>query len=252
MRLKDKVAVITGGAEGIGKAYALGYAAEGARVVLADINLQAAEELANTMTEQGNEVLAIKTDVSEVADTEEMVRKALERFGRIDILVNNAASFQRPAANWAPVWELEPAEWERVIKVNLTGVFLCCRAVLPSMIKQQSGKIINIASDLGFRGAAEFSHYSTSKGGVITFTRSLAREVGEYNINVNTICPGFTLSMGQDPQTNRDSGRDMPGRILKRPEYPEDLVGTAIYLASSDSDFMTGQALVVDGGVMLH
>ena len=187
MRLKDKVAIITGGAEGIGKAYALGYAGEGAKVVVADINLPAAETLVNTLMEQGNEALAIRTDVSEAADTGEMVRKTLERFGRIDILVNNAAMFQRPAASRAPVWELAPEEWEKVIKVNLTGVFLCCRAVLPVMIKQQSGKIINIASSLAFLGAAAFSHYSASKGGVITFTRALAREVGKYPTVTNCL-----------------------------------------------------------------
>lgn len=252
MRLKDKVAIITGGAEGIGNAYALGFAKEGAQVVIADINLPAATKLVNTLTKQGNEALAIKTDVSKVADTEEMVTKTLERFGKIDILVNNAAKFQRPRVVRAPVWELEPQEWESVIAVNLTGVFLCCRAVLPHMIKQKSGKIINIASDLAFQGSPEMAHYAASKGGVVTFTRSLARGVGAYNINVNTLCPGFTLSA--DPATLTDERRqfEVPSRILKRAEYPEDLVGTAIYLASADSDFVTGQAIVVDGGVTLH
>jgi 3-oxoacyl-[acyl-carrier protein] reductase len=252
MRLKDKVAIITGGALGIGKAYAIGYAGEGAKVVVADINFTAAKELAKSLKNQGKEALAVKIDVSKVADTGEMVKRTIDRFGKIDILVNNAASFQRPAANRAPVWELDPAEWERVIKVNLTGTFLCCRAVLPHMIKQQSGKIINIASALALLGAAEFSHYSTSKGGVITFTRALAREVGAYNINVNTICPGFTLSREPDSITDRDKEWEISARILKRPEYPKDLVGAAIYLASAESDFMTGQALVVDGGVILH
>jgi 3-oxoacyl-[acyl-carrier protein] reductase len=252
MRLKDKVAIITGGAEGIGRAYALGYAREGAKVVVADINFPAAESVVSTLAQQGNEALAIKTDVSKVADTEEMANKTLDQFGRIDILVNNAASFQRPPANRAPVWELDPDEWERVIKVNLTGVFLCCRAVLPIMIKQKNGKIINIASDLALLGSAELSHYATSKGGVVTFTRSLAREVGAYNINVNTLCPGFTLSLDPDSLPENRRQGDIPGRILKRPEYPEDLVGTAIYLASADSDFVTGQAVVVNGGVILH
>ncbi len=252
MRLKDKVAIVTGGGLGIGKAYARGYAAEGAKIVVADINLPAAEETVDELIKKGCEAFAVETDVSKVKDTEEMAAKVIGRFGRIDILVNNAASFQRPAANRAPVWELDPDEWDRVIRVNLTGTFLCCRAVLPSMIKQQSGKIINIASDLGFRGAAAFSHYSTSKGGVITFTRALAREVGEYNINVNTICPGFTISREPDDVKDGDRQRELSGRILNRPEYPEDLVGAAVYLASAESDFMTGQSLVVDGGVYLH
>jgi len=252
MRLRDKVAIITGGSQGIGKAYALGYAREGAKVVVADINFPAAETLVSTLIKQGNEALATETDVSKVADTEKMISKTLARFGKVDILVNNAARFQRPAVNRAPVWELDPDEWEKVIKVNLTGVFLCCRAALPAMIKQKSGKIINIASILAFLGGAELSHYSASKGGMITFTRALAREVGVYNINVNALCPGFTLSV--DPESLTESRRqwEVSSRILKRPEYPEDLVGMAIYLASADSDFMTGQAMVVDGGVILH
>lgn len=252
MRLKDRVAIITGGAEGIGKAYALGFAREGAKVVVADINLGSARTLVNSMMEQRYEALAVRVDVSKVADTEEMVKKTLERFGRIDILVNNAAKFQRNRAVRAPVWELDPQEWESVIAVNLTGVFLCCRAVLPHMIRQKSGKIINVASSLAFAGAANFAHYSASKGGVVTFSRALAKEVGAYNINVNTLCPGFTLSADPASLTEERRQFEVSSRILKRAEYPEDLVGTAIYLASPDSDFMTGQALVVDGGVMLH
>lgn len=252
MRLKDKVAIITGGAEGIGQAYALGFSREKAKVVVADIDFPVAEALVHRIMKQGNEALAIKTDVSKVSDTEEMVKKALERFGRIDILVNNAAKFSRNLTVRVPCWELDPEEWEKTIAVNLTGVFLCCRAVLPHMIKQKGGKIINIASSLAFMGAERFTHYSASKGGVVTFTRALAREVGVYNINVNTLCPGYTLSGGPAFSTEESRQFEIPSRILKRPEYPEDLVGTAIYLASSDSDFMTGQAIVVDGGVILH
>jgi NAD(P)-dependent dehydrogenase (short-subunit alcohol dehydrogenase family) len=252
MRLKDKVAIITGGAEGIGKAYALGFAKEGAKIVVADINLPASKTLVEVLKSQGNDALAVKTDVSSVADTENMVEKTLNKFGKVDILINNAAVFQRVAAVRKPVWELDPADFEKVIKVNITGVFLCCRAVLPHMIKQKSGKIINIASSLAFQGAANLSHYATSKGGVVTFTRSVAREVGQFNINVNSLCPGFTLSA--DPESITEEGRqyEVPARILKKPEYPEDLVGTAVFLASADSDFMTGQAVVVDGGVILH
>jgi len=252
MRLKDKVAIITGGAEGIGKAYAVSFAAEGAKLIVADINRQASQALADTLTNQGADVVAIMTDVSNVADTKEMATKALERFGCIDILVNNAAKFQRNPAIRAPVWELDPEEWNDVIAVNLTGVFLCCRAVVPQMIKQKSGKIINIASSLAFTGAAEFAHYSASKGGVVTFSRALAREVGAYNINVNTLCPGYTLSAEPGSTIEERRFSEVSSRILKRAEYPEDLVGAAIFLASTDSDFMTGQALVVDGGVVLH
>jgi len=252
MRLKDKVAIITGGAEGIGKAYALGFAKEGAKIVVADINLPASKALVEILKSQGNEAVAVKTDVSSVADTQNMVEKTLKKFGKVDILINNAAVFQRVAAVRKPVWELDPADFEKVIKVNITGVFLCCRAVLPHMIKQKSGKIINIASSLAFQGAANLSHYATSKGGVVTFTRSLAREVGQFNINVNSLCPGFTLSADPESITEERRQYEVPARILKKPEYPEDLVGTAVFLASADSDFMTGQAVVVDGGVILH
>jgi 3-oxoacyl-[acyl-carrier protein] reductase len=252
MRLKDKVAIVTGGAEGIGKAYVEGYVKEGARVVIADINLVAAGKLADRLNKRGYSVLALQTDVSKPADTEEMARKTLESFGTIDILMNNAAMFQRNPALRAPCWEIDPAHFEKVLSVNVTGTFLGCRAVLPHMIKQKSGKIINVASSLAFLGSANMTHYSASKGAVITFTRALAREVGQFNINVNTICPGFTLSLEPEdiPEDRRQF--EVKDRILKRPEYPADLVGTAIFLASSESDFMTGQAMVVDGGVILH
>jgi 3-oxoacyl-[acyl-carrier protein] reductase len=251
MRLKDKVAIITGGAMGIGRAYALAFAGEGAKLVIADINLAAATALLEEL-EKTTEALAIKTDVSKATDTEQMARATIERFGRIDIIINNAAMFQRPAVKRAPVWELEPPEFERVIAVNLTGTFLCCRAVLPQMIKQKKGKIINIGSSLAYLGAAGMSHYSASKGGVVIFSRALAREVGEYNINVNVICPGFTLSLDPASITDELRRHEIPQRIFKRTEQPEDLVGTAIYLASADSDFVTGQTVVVDGGVILH
>jgi NAD(P)-dependent dehydrogenase (short-subunit alcohol dehydrogenase family) len=252
MRLKDKVAIITGGAEGIGKAYVLGFIKEGAKVVIADINYDAAKSLEETITGSGGEALAVKTDVSKVTEVDRMVEKTIESFGRIDILLNNAGKFQRNPAVRMKVWEMDPVEWEKVIAVNLTGVFLCCRAALPHMIRQNSGKIINVASSLAFFGTAEFSHYVASKGGVVGFTRAICREVGQYNINVNTLCPGYTLS--GDPETWTDTVKKMEvnSRVFKRPEYPEDLVGTAIYLASSDSDFMTGQAIVVDGGNVMH
>jgi 3-oxoacyl-[acyl-carrier protein] reductase len=251
MRLEDKVAIITGGAEGIGEAYALGYAREGAKVVIADINLPAARKLAERINKAGSQALAIKTDVSKVADTEKMAAKTVEKFGRVDILVNNAAMFQRNPAIRARCWELDPADFEKVIAVNVAGVFLCCRAVLPGMIKQKRGKIINIASSLAFLGAASLTHYSASKGGVVTFTRALAGKWG--NITSTSIpLSGFTLSADPASITKERRQFEVSGRILKRPEYPEDLVGTAIFLASSDSDFMTGQAVVVDGGVILH
>ena len=172
MRLKNKVAIVTGGAQGIGQAYAMGFAKEGARVVVADIDFAGAELLAARLVSQGAEAFATRTDVSILDDTREMADKTVERFGRIDILINNAAVFQRNPTVRAPCWEMEPAEFERVMAVNVTGVFLCCRAVLPHMIKEKSGKIVNIASSLAFAGLANFTHYSASKGAVVAFTRA--------------------------------------------------------------------------------
>ncbi|HEX7475827.1 MAG TPA: 3-oxoacyl-ACP reductase family protein [Dehalococcoidales bacterium] len=252
MRLQNKVAIVTGGAEGIGKAYCLGFVKEGAKVVIADINFNAAKALEETIVKQGQEALAVKTDVSKVNEVGTLVKKTIERFGKIDILLNNAGKFQRNPAVRTTVWEMDPVEWEKVIAVNLTGVFLCCRAALPHMIKQKSGKIINVASSLAFFGTTEFSHYVASKGGVVGFTRAVCREVGPYNINVNTLCPGYTLSGDLDKTPEPAKRFEIDARVLKRAEYPEDLVGTAIYLASADSDFLTGQAIVVDGGNVMH
>lgn len=252
MRLKDKVAIITGGAMGIGKSYAEGFAKEGAKVVIADINLAAANALSGALQKKGTEALAIKTDVSSLEDTRVMAEATIKRFGRIDILVNNAAVYMRVKAPEVPVYELDPEDWNRVIAVNLTGVFLCSRAVFPHMIKQNSGKIINIASSLAFKARLNYAHYVASKAGVIGLTRALAREGGDYNINVNCIAPGSTLSEEQTEQSIEYRKREMAVRVIKRLEYPEDLVGTAIFLASSDSDFITGQTIVVDGGCIMH
>ncbi len=254
MRLKDKVSIITGGAEGIGRSYVLRFADEGSRVVVADINIAAANTLVESLKREGKDAMAVKTDVSKLADTQEMARKTIEQFGRIDILVNNAAVAGRVALPRTTVVDLNPDEWDRVIAVNLKGTFLCAKAVLPSMIAQKSGKIINIASDLAFdAGAPKMTSYIASKGGVMAFTRALAREVGDYTINVNCIAPGSTLS--EDPDNKEAlANRNIviPLRAFKRLQYPEDVVGTAVFLASADSDFITGQTIVVNGGIFMH
>jgi 3-oxoacyl-[acyl-carrier protein] reductase len=252
MRLQNKVALVTGGAEGLGRAYSLAYAREGARLVIADINEQAAQNTAREISSMGGQAIAIRTDVSQAVAVQDMVNKALQHFGRIDILLNNAGKYVRNPALRANVWEMDLEEWEKVIAVNLTGVFLCCKSVIPHMIAQKSGKIINVASSLAFLGTRQFAHYVASKGGIVSFTRAICREVGEYNIQVNTLCPGYTLS--SDPLTLSESARkvEISSRAISRAEYPEDVVGAAIFLASSESDFMTGQALVVDGGNVMH
>ncbi len=255
MRLKDKVAIVTGGAQGIGKAYATSFADEGAKVSVADINLEAAKATVKTIKERGGEALAIRTDVSSPEDTQKMVRKTIEHFGRVDILVNNAAIFGRIPITQATFYEIELSEWDRTWDVNVKGVFLCCRAVFPHMKAQGGGKIINISSIMFFLGGTQYikyAHYIAQKGAIIGLTRALARELGEYNINVNCIAPGGTLAEEPTEASLEKRKKAAERRCIKRIEYPEDLAGTAVFLASSDSDFISGQTIVVDGGDIMH
>ena len=252
-RLKDQVLIVTGGAHGIGLAYCEGLAAEGARVVVADIDGQGADAVAASLGEAGHDALAVTTDVSQPESTDTMARLTMERFGRIDGIINNAAIYQRPAVTRGPFEEIPVEEWDRLMGVNLRGVFLCCRAVVPHMKAQGNGKIVNISSGTVFNGSTQMLHYVTSKAGVIGLTRSLARELGDYNINVNAIAPGLTVSMDDDDEDKllRFETR-MQARSLKRLEGPQDLVGAVLFLCSTDSDFMTGQTMVVDGGAQMH
>jgi len=252
-RLKDQVLIVTGGAHGIGLAYCEGLALEGARVVVADIDGQGADAVAASLGEAGHDALAVTTDVSQPESTDTMARLTMERFGRIDGIINNAAIYQRPAVTRGPFEEIPVEEWDRLMGVNLRGVFLCCRAVVPHMKAQGNGKIVNISSGTVFNGSTQMLHYVTSKAGVIGLTRSLARELGDYNINVNAIAPGLTVSMDDDDEDKllRFETR-MQARSLKRLEGPQDLVGAVLFLCSTDSDFMTGQTMVVDGGAQMH
>ena len=252
-RLEDRVIIVTGGAHGIGRAYCEGLAREGARVVVADIDGPGAETVAETLSAGGQEALAVQVDVAQAEATERMAQAALARFGRLDGLINNAALFQRPAMSRVPFEEIPVEEWDRLMAVNLRGLFLCCRAVVPHMKQQRRGKIVNISSGTVFYGAPLVAHYVTSKAGVIGLTRSLARELGEYNINVNAIAPGLTMSMEEESEARAAQNQQrLQARSIKRTEVPQDLVGTVVFLCSSDSDFMTGQTLVVDGGAQMH
>jgi 3-oxoacyl-[acyl-carrier protein] reductase len=251
-RLQDRVIIVTGGAYGIGRVYCEGLAREGARLVVADIDSAGAETAAQALTRQGHEALAVPTDVSQPESTADMARTAVEHFGRIDGLINNAAVFQRPAMSRVPFDEIPIAEWDRLMAVNLRGVFLCCRAVAPAMKQQQWGKIVNISSGTVFFGATNLAHYVTSKAGVIGLTRSLARELGDYHITVNAIAPGLIVSTDELSESRAAlQAQRVQARAIKRPERPDDLVGTAIFLCSPESDFMTGQTLVVDGGAQM-
>jgi 3-oxoacyl-[acyl-carrier protein] reductase len=257
-RLKNKVAIITGGAQGIGRAYAMGMADEGAKLVIADLNMKAADQTVQAVQSKGCQAVAIETDVASPENTLAMAQLAVDNFGRIDILVNNAAILGKVKVSRVPFYELALEEWDRVMAVNLKGTLLCCRAVFPQMKLQENGKIINVSSTGYFYGHANYVHYVASKAGVLGLTRSLARELGDYNINVNCIVPGATMAEDPDDKAavaarvSRITERSLPRRCIKRVEYPEDLVGTAIFLASSDSDFITGQAIVVDGGEVMH
>ncbi len=247
MRLEGKVAIVTGGARHIGAAYARRLAVEGAKVVVADI--LDGGPVAHEIRSRGGEALAIKTDVSSESDTKLLAEEAIRAFGRIDILVNNAAIFINIQRH--PFYEISAEEWDRVSAVNIKGPFLCAKAVFPQMKRQQSGKIINISSSTAYWGTPMFLHYVASKAALVGMTRSLAREVGEFGICVNAIAPGLVEHEGQNAPKAL-SELQLKERSLKRLQTPEDLMGTLVFLASSDSDFMTGQAIVVDGGSVFH
>jgi 3-oxoacyl-[acyl-carrier protein] reductase len=248
--LKDKVVIVTGGGHGIGRAYCHGLAEAGAKVVVADIDAPAAEKVAAEVIKQfDGKALAVRVDVANEQSTKDMVGIALEKFGQLDILVNNAAIFATIPMNRGGIDSIDPTEWDRMMAVNLRGLFFCCRAVLPTMRRQKSGKIINISSGTVLSGSAGRIHYVTSKAGVIGFTRTLAREVGDDNINVNAIAPGSTLSEDNpSEEVLKMRGARVGDRCLKRVQLPKDLVGTMLFLASPLSDFMTGQTVAVDGG----
>jgi len=248
MRLKDKVAIVTGAAQGIGAHYARGLAKEGAAVAVVDIldpNPVAKEIVGND-----GKALPLKIDVSDEKQTQEMARKVLDTYGRIDILVNNAAVYGTIVRK--PFEEITVEEWDKIMAVNVRGIFLCVKAVAPHMKAQKRGKIINATSSTFFKGNENFLHYVSSKGAVVAMTRSLARELGDYNINVNAIAPGQTMSEANLKRGAETDARSIRTRLLKRRLMPEDLVGTVIYLSSADSDMMTGQVLLVDGGTAFH
>lgn len=253
MRLKDRVAIVTGAARGIGQAYCLALAREGANVVAADI-LSCAETVAKVQ-QAGGQALGVTADVANAQSTQAMAVQTLQRFGRIDILVNNAAVYG--GLTLTPFEQISEAEWDRVMAVNVKGVWLCCKAVIPVMKQQGHGKIINIASDTIWLGVPLLLHYVASKGAVFAFTRALARELSGTGITVNTITPGYTRTEAAqglaDPETvARLRAWVLDQQIIKRSEEPSDLAGTVVFLASEDSDYITGQTINVNGGATHH
>ena len=250
--LTDRVIIITGGATGIGKVYATRLAEAGAKVVLADIVDEANQQLAEELTAAGHRVIARTTDVADQAKTEAMAQAAMDQWGRIDGLVNNASLMS--VLGRKPWHEIPADEWDRVMQVNTKGVFLCCRAVYPHMKAQGAGKIVNIASSRIFNGGKWRLHYSASKGAVWVLTRALARELGEDNICVNAVAPGFTLSETQIATSSNEhmAARQQSDKCFQRDQIPDDLVGAVMFLLSDASNFITGQTINVDGGGSMH
>ena len=251
-RLKDKVAIITGAGRGLGKAFALRFADEGAKLLLPDISLERAGAVAEEIKAKGGEAYAMKTDISEEADTQKMAEEVMRIYGRVDILLNNAALYYGVERRRWDQWSVE--DWDRMFEINVRGTYLCCKAIGPLMQQAGKGKIINIASDV-FKvpGAVNLLAYACSKASVYAMTQALARALGPDGINVNSIAPGFTAteaSLGQ-AASGESFNATVEMQAIKRREEPNDLVGTAVFLASDDSDFITGQYIIVNGGSVM-
>ena len=251
MRLKDRVAIVTGAARGTGQEFCVALSREGDKVVAADI--LSCEETVAKVLEASGEALAVAADVADPQSTQAMASEALKRFGRIDILVNNAAVLPK----FAPFEQIQEDEWDRVMAVNIKGMWLCCKAVVPVMRQQGTGKIINISSDTIWMGVPMLLHYVSSKGAIFAFTRALARELSGTGICVNAITPGFTLTEGVQAMADAETVAHIRAlvleqQIVKRGEEPRDLTGALVFLASADSDFISGQTVNVNGGVTHH
>jgi len=254
-RLADRVAIVTGGGYGIGRDYAHRLAAEGADVVIAELDAAAGDRVCDEIRTMGRSAVAIATDVANEQQVTDMVAGTIETFGKVDVLVKNAAMFTKVPVVEATLEDLTFEHFERVLRVNVLGTWLCARAVIPDMRRRSYGKIINVSSGTVFRGSAgTMLQYVTSKSALLGFTRSLARAVGPDGIRVNCVAPGLTMT--DDVNTPERAAvmwaRAHAERAIQRVETPGDLVGIIAFLASRDSDFIDGQTIVVDGGAFMH
>lgn len=250
--LEDKIAVITGAGRGIGRAFALKFAEEGARLLLPDISLERSEIVAAEIRAKGGEAFAMETDISDETSTKYIAEKVIQHFGRVDILVNNAAIWY--GVDVTPWYAWNVSDWDRLFSVNVKGTWLVCKSIAPLMVKQSKGKIINVASNVARVPASQlYLPYACTKGAVYTLTHALARALGSSGINVNAVGPGFTATEASLAQRNCNETFEfaVSGQAIQRREMPEDLVGIAVFLASSNSDFISGQVIYVDGGTVM-
>jgi len=250
--LENKVAIITGAGRGLGRAFALKFAEEGAKLLLPDISLERAEGVVNEIRAKGGEAVAMETDISDENATNRVAEKVMQQYGKVDILLNNAAIWYGINITPWDAWTVE--EWDRIFAVNVRGTWLCCKAIAPLMIKESKGKIINIASNVANVPAAQlFLPYSLSKGAIYTLTHALARALGSSGINVNAIAPGYTATEATLEQRDSEKIFEIATseQSIQKRLQPADLVRTAVFLASEDSDFITGQVIYVDGGTVM-
>lgn len=251
MRFENKTVIITGAGQGIGRAYAQEFANAGAAVVIADLNIEKAEAVAKEIHATNGKALAVKVDVSDEQSAKDMVEQAVNTFGSVDVLINNAAVFS--TLKMKPFEEIDATEWDLVMAVNARGVFNCAKAVAPIMKKQQDGKIINISSSVVVTGRANYAHYVASKGAVVALTRALATELGEYRINVNAISPhGIVTEVPRDTIRPEQWDAIIAAQTLKRKGDVSDMIGATMFLASDDSKYITGQTLNVDAGLRFN
>lgn len=250
LRLSGRVALVTGAARGIGAAIAAALASEGARVVVSDIDDPG--QVVERILGEGGEAAGISADVTDRRQVEALVAETVRRFGSLAVLVNNAGLFT--TLRYKSLLDISEDEWDDVMRVNVRGTFQCVKAVLPSMKKLGSGKIINISSSTVFAGVPRMLHYVSSKGAVVAMTRALARELGSDNICVNSLALGLTLSerVSGNPEFEHRRQANLVTRSIKRDQLMEDCTGAAVFLASADSDFVTGQNIVIDGGVVMR